>query len=257
MGDAYIVRRGGGASLNYDVVGGTSRPGGSVKENTIWVNTAVNITSHVFSAGHPSSPSAGMVWFGTGKSSSVAINALKKNGLYVYPVSCEQYVSGSWVSKDAKAYQDGEWKAFSPFPMSLIPIEDASLWTLNELGGSYNGSPYGANVTSEGWLYLQSSNVATASATFKEALDFSTAGEITITYSQNWRIKPRISLVNAETGATDFTMTATNTGGLPDLWTAKLDVSTAKGKYYLTLDTFDYAGDMTLYVKSLDITRRS
>jgi hypothetical protein len=147
----------------------------------------------------------------------------------------------------------------SPFPMSLIPIEDASLWTLNDLSeaGSYNGSPFGAHITDEGWLWLQSSNGATASATHKAAIDFSTAGEIIITYSQDWRIKPRASLVNAKTGTTDFTMTATNTGLLTDLWTASLDVSTAKGKYYLTIDSVDYAGDMTLYVKSLNITKRS
>lgn len=149
----------------------------------------------------------------------------------------------------------------SPFPMSLIPIGDASLWSLNKLSveehGTFNGESFGAKVTSEGWLHLMSSNKSTASATLNEAIDFSTAGEIIITYSQNWRIKPRVSLVNAKTGTTDFTMTATNTGQLTDLWTASLDVSTAKGKYYLTIDSVDYAGDMTLYVKSLDITKRS
>ena len=144
----------------------------------------------------------------------------------------------------------------SPFPLSLIPIDDASLWTLNDLG-LWGTTQHGALVTSEGWLHLSSSNLDTASATYKEALDFSTAGEIIFTYSQNYRIKPRISLVNAKTGATDFTMTATNMGGLSDLWTASLDVSTAKGKYYLTLDTVDYYGDMTLYIKSLNITKRS
>lgn len=186
----------------------------------------------------------------------VAGKARKVKNIYIGVGGKARKVKKAYIGVAGKArliYED------SPFPLNLIPIDDASLWTLNDLSanGSYNGSAFGAHVTADGWLWLQSSNGATASATFKEALDFSTAGEIVITYSQNWRIKPRISLVNVSTGKTDFTMTATNTGQLTDLWTAKLDVSTANSKYYLTLDTVDYYGDMTLYVKSLNITKRS
>jgi len=43
MGQAYLVRRGGGNLLNFSVVGGTEQPA-APKENTIWVNTA-EITS--------------------------------------------------------------------------------------------------------------------------------------------------------------------------------------------------------------------
>ena len=51
MGDAYITRRGGGAPLNFKVVGGTkpSNP----KENTIWVNTDTAITGWHFGAEEP------------------------------------------------------------------------------------------------------------------------------------------------------------------------------------------------------------
>ena len=43
---------GGGASLNFKVVGGTSTPS-SPKENTIWVNTDAEISSWAFSAEEP------------------------------------------------------------------------------------------------------------------------------------------------------------------------------------------------------------
>lgn len=99
---------GGGGSLNFKVVGGTSAPAAPA-ENTIWVNTSVAITSWVFSATAPTSPAAGMVWFATGSSSSVAFNAVKKNGIWVYPAGCQQYVSGAWVDKTAKTYQSGAW----------------------------------------------------------------------------------------------------------------------------------------------------
>jgi hypothetical protein len=96
-----------GAGLNYKVVGGTSTPA-SPSENTIWVNTSTAITSHVFSATQPTG-SAGMVWIKTGTSSNLAFNALKKNGIQVYPLSAKQYVSGAWVDKTAKSYIGGKW----------------------------------------------------------------------------------------------------------------------------------------------------
>lgn len=49
MAEALISRRGGGASLNYKVVGGTSAPA-NPRENTLWVNTDTPITSWHFGA---------------------------------------------------------------------------------------------------------------------------------------------------------------------------------------------------------------
>ena len=108
--ECSIVRRGGGgASLNYKVVGGTSQPS-SASENTIWVNTDAEITSHVFSTTQPENPVEGMVWLTIGTSSSTPINILKKdNTVMVYPTACQQYVSGAWVAKTARVYQGGSW----------------------------------------------------------------------------------------------------------------------------------------------------
>jgi hypothetical protein len=50
-----------------------------------------------------------MVWISVGDSSSVAFNALKKNGIQVYPISAKQYVSSTWVDVTAKSRQGGEW----------------------------------------------------------------------------------------------------------------------------------------------------
>lgn len=99
---------GGGGSLNFKVVGGTSAPA-SPAENTIWVNTSADITGWVFSPAAPSSPKEGTVWLKTGLSSPVGFNAFKKNGLWVYPTACQQYVSGAWAAKTAKTYQSGAW----------------------------------------------------------------------------------------------------------------------------------------------------
>lgn len=98
---------GGGTSLNFKVVGNPQPE--TAKDNTIWVDTDVEITSWVFSATQPETAAEGVVWITTGTSSPVAFNALKKNGITVYPLSAKQYVSGKWVDKTAKSYQGGKW----------------------------------------------------------------------------------------------------------------------------------------------------
>lgn len=109
MGKAFLFGNGGGgAALNFSVIGGTSQPSGA-GENTIWIDTDTAITSYVFSAAQPASPEEGMVWVLTGNSSVVEFNALKKNALQVCPVSAKQYISGAWVEKTAKSYQGGAW----------------------------------------------------------------------------------------------------------------------------------------------------
>lgn len=107
MSEAFICRRGGGAALNFKVVGGTSAPA-SPAANTIWVNTSTTITDWVFSPAQPTA-AAGRVWINTGVASNVPANALKKNGIWVYPTGCSQYISGAWEAKNAKTYQNGAW----------------------------------------------------------------------------------------------------------------------------------------------------
>lgn len=106
-----ILRTGGNIGIN--VIGGTTRPA-SPPDKTIWVNTSLSITLYVFSASEPVSPSNGMVWIKTGSSSPVAFNASEENNeLWIYPTNCNQYINGSWVSKDAESYLDGVWTQWS------------------------------------------------------------------------------------------------------------------------------------------------
>ena len=102
------VLGGGGAGLNFKVVGGTSQPT-NPRENTIWVNTSTTITDWVFSATQPES-ATGRVWISVGTSSTVEFNALKKNEIQVYPFAAKQYVSGAWKNVTAKSYQNGAWR---------------------------------------------------------------------------------------------------------------------------------------------------
>lgn len=102
---------GGGAPLNFKVVGGTAEPA-SPAENMIWVNTDAEITGWIFSVEQPESAEVGTIWIKTGATSPVAFNSLKKNGVMVYPQNVMQYVQGSdaaWVSRVAKTYLGGAW----------------------------------------------------------------------------------------------------------------------------------------------------
>lgn len=116
MSEGYIIG-GGGSSLNFKVIAVSSElllPA-TAKENTIAVITTTPITSYVFSSSAPTSPTEGMVWLVTGTASTVEFNAIKKNGLWVYPTGCQQYVSGAWVQKTVKTYMSGAWQDWQTY----------------------------------------------------------------------------------------------------------------------------------------------
>ena len=66
----------------------------------------------------------GMVWICTGESSPAEFNALKKNGIQVYPISAKQYVGGAWITKSPKIYQDGEWRGWITYLYNSGEIND-------------------------------------------------------------------------------------------------------------------------------------
>lgn len=102
----------GDASLNFNIVGGTSVPSSPV-ENTIWVDTYREITGWIFSATQPAGQ-IGQLWIKTADFSSTPFNALKKNTLTVYPLSARQYNSGTWERVTAKSWQNGTWVEWIP-----------------------------------------------------------------------------------------------------------------------------------------------
>ena len=133
---------GGGASLNFKVVGNPQPE--NPKENTIWVDTDVKITGWFFTATKPETATQGMVWFPTSTVSNVAFNALKKNGIQVYPLYANQYIDGAWVEKTAKSYQNGEWVnwIYELYLYDTGTISEAA-GSLVQIGVKYGGSVAG------------------------------------------------------------------------------------------------------------------
>lgn len=97
----------GGAALNFKIIANTSLPN-SAEDNTIWIDTNTPITDWIFSMTQPGAVD-GRVWIATGDPSVAEINALKKNGIQVYLISAKQCISGTWVDKASKIYQNGNW----------------------------------------------------------------------------------------------------------------------------------------------------
>lgn len=109
MAKGFKKGAGGANPLNLKVVGGTTAPE-NPRENTIWVQTDIPISSWAFSATQPDAPAEGMAWILTDTAGTVSMNTLKKNALNVYPVAAKQYVGGTWVDKPGSNFQDGVWK---------------------------------------------------------------------------------------------------------------------------------------------------
>lgn len=103
---------GGGSELNFDVKDFRTEAellASAGKENRIGVVTPVPMTGWRFDANQPEDLQEGEAWFSIGTSSEVEFNALKKNGIQVYPLSAKQYIGGAWVNVTAMSYQSGEW----------------------------------------------------------------------------------------------------------------------------------------------------
>lgn len=106
--------RSAGNDLNFKVVGGTSAPANPA-ENTIWVNTNIDIPAwEISSVTNPTwnDMQEGFVYITSEASwsgNSATINMLKKHGAFIKIIKAIQYVAGAWVEKSVRIYQNGAW----------------------------------------------------------------------------------------------------------------------------------------------------
>lgn len=143
---------GGSGGLNFKVI--CNPQPSTAKENTIWIDTDT-ITSWIFSATEPSPAEPGMIWITIGTSSTVEFNALKKNGIQVYPISAKQYVGGAWAEVTAKSYQNGKWANWICYLLSNDNLHEEVTggWELSD-GYTFEKQP-------DGTFYLARSSSAT------------------------------------------------------------------------------------------------
>ena len=211
----------GGALLNFQVVGGTSAPA-RPKENTIWVKTGAPITPWHIGPNEPS-VAEGVVWVQTDVASSFAFNALKKNGLMVYPAACKVWNGAKFALADASIYQGGKWSQFSL-------AWDGTLFN--------NGDQY--EMITSGWANA-SGNTLTAS--FYSNQDFSnpvhTEKMIDLTDFDTLHVTYTGVTGKAHFGVTktrDLTLSSQYAAIKPaSVGTVELEVSGLTGEYYVTL----------------------
>ena len=108
---------GGSGGLNFKVAAYSTEEvllADTPKENTIGVVTDTDMAGWFFGPTQPENMTDGTVWIYIGTSGKITFNALKKNGIQVYPISARQYVGGEWVNVEVKIYHGGNWDDFIP-----------------------------------------------------------------------------------------------------------------------------------------------
>ena len=256
MSEAFICRRGGGAGLNFKVVGGTSQPT-SPSENTIWVNTDTAISDWILDYDQPitrsdgTALSGGEVWLKTGSASNAAFNAVKKNGIWVYPASCNQYVNGAWVAKTVKVYQSGAWKDldFVLFDGSLSAGQSLSY---KELSTSVSGFSISVNANLQIQLHAPQVSNSWVLGYLNPAVDVSPFSRLELsTYGAGYFTGiglVRTPVIYAGTNMSEFIASSTVPGSLQ---TINIDVSSISGACYLAMKTAGSSGGAgNIYIAS-------
>lgn len=106
-----------GQELNFKVVAYESElllPA-TAAENTIAVFTETLISDCAITNTEPEAPEEGMVWIKTSLSSDIGFSVVKNKTVEIYPLSVKQYISGAWVAKSARTYQNGKWNEWVTF----------------------------------------------------------------------------------------------------------------------------------------------
>lgn len=119
---------GGGAALNFSVKQYATADDLPyfARENTIAIISAETMTGWAFDAVAPVDPAEGMVWIEVGAASEITFNILKKNAVYVYPVSVWQYIDSEWSTLDAFIWQESAWTKFSEIITDLVLYDNGT-----------------------------------------------------------------------------------------------------------------------------------
>ena len=111
----------GGASI-FAINSVNQRPA-NVFNNTLWVNTDVDVVKYVFSANEPSNPTEGMLWLTISNSDNVNVTApINKDWMEFNLGIVKQYIDGVWERKIAQLYKDGIWVDVSKTFSATISI---------------------------------------------------------------------------------------------------------------------------------------
>lgn len=234
MAKGFKHGAGGASPLNLKIIGNPKPQ--TAKENTIWIDTDVKITSWIFSATEPDPPADGKdgpVWIYTGASSHIAFSATKKNPIMVYPISAKQYVSGTWVDKTAKSYQGGAWVDWMVYLYNAGDTCDAITGGWDNFGTKNQFYPDASGVT--GVTAMALNTLSNSSQNWAYA---ATKSKINLTPFSILRARvsgggwaegfARIGYSNQQSGFTAYKAAVND-----QEQTIELDISGVKGEWYI------------------------
>ena len=226
----------GGAGVNLRIVGGTAEPA-SPKENTIWVNTDLEITGWTFDMQAPGYLTKGGVWIKTGTVGAVGINVLKKNWLYVFPQSCMQWNGTEFVKKDMKVYLNGQWSTTAVYLFKDGVFSDIGGWSA---GSVTSGNIVVTDVTSAANHYstkpVDLTDFSRLSVTMAYTADTSQTSYVGISADQSVSFAASINL--DKTGETI---------------TYDIDLTSVTGSYYIVLDINQGSGSTSYVIYEITI----
>jgi len=236
---------GGGAGLNFKVVGGTTAPA-NPSENTIWVNTSSEITGYIFGGEQPSNPTSGTVWFPVKESGTVGFSVTKKNPIYIYPKQPKQYVSYEWSNCSAQIYLSGTWTEFVNVVWQFGDDLDYWLAYGNPTPVTKENTSGKAQFSMSGYNY----------SIYTPLIDISSYEKLTVYASANWPNCPvglttsnpasKAEAVMAVSTALDNTETPTK---------KEIDISSLSGEYRIALTIMAYQqGSKSVFVKSVELS---
>lgn len=173
----------------------------------------------------------GETWILTGASSPVGFNALKKNGLTVYPLSAKQYIGGTWVEKTAKSYQGGAWVDWT-----LYLFNNGDQCVSLTGGWAEVSKPSNTTITIGDVLAVKSdSNGQTVSLSTVGAVDLTDAKTLWITSpgSDSGRYAGIVHLCTSKDISTSVASVTLGDSAGYKSGTYSIDVSSLNGSYYI------------------------
>lgn len=256
MAKGFKRGAGGGTNLNFKLIGNPQPE--NPKENTIWVNTDVKITGWYFNPIQPDAPQEGMVWIIISTSSTAEFNALKKNGIQIYPMAVKQYISGEFVNKPAKIMKNGAWLDIAGEVYLYNSGDECTALTGGwaSFGSSYNDSQYKvAPTVSRGSdkivFSLGEVNAGGGIARTKEKIDVTNFTKLKFTGSMQGYSAAYVQMclwnVNPDPWATNAAASVSS----PVSSEVFLDISKLTGEYWVGFGLYHFNANVTM--KSLKL----
>ena len=156
---------GGRSELNFRVVGSPEQPS-TPRVNDIWVSTSDEIITWVFDVSEPVAPVAGMVWIQVDFRSSAPLNALKRNGIHLYPVGVKQYDGSNWSDVTGKLWNGAEWVEIRLPYYYIVNAGGAADYA----GGWARAGNADSAQNSDGSIYLKTTSNASGNITMKSGI---------------------------------------------------------------------------------------